>query len=513
MPPPSFTLTSPPAATYMAGNIVPIQWSANGVVPGNTISLCYDKDTIAMNGNEYWIEIDQVAAASGVGSYSWNTTGVAAGTYHVGGYLWNGSKSFFSYLSQTVVIKASPIPIFGITAPTSGTYTVGQSVPIQWTAANVRAGRTISLNYDQDAIWWNGNEHWIEIDQIAAANGTGAYYWNTTGVAPGKYYMAGYMFQNGVPVFSHVTTSITIQAAVATPTFNLTGPTSGSFVAGQNVTIQWTAGNVAAGNTVSLCYDKDAIWWNGNESWIEIDKTSTANGNGSYTWNTTGVAPGTYYIAGYLWSNSAPTFSHLTKSITITAGNPLTVDASLPPQGPATSLSDQQLAPIVSEAERRWAIADGVQVLAAMAGVKVQVADLAGGLLGETSGKTILIDQDAAGYGWFVDPTLRDDAEFADVLGPHALGALGGSPAANRVDLLTTVMHELGHVVGFGHSASFDVMYPSLPLGERRLPAEGTPLAAIGVAGGHNDNAFVELDAVDQIFASSHGNDRKWSWR
>ena len=50
-------------------------------------------------------------------------------------------------------------------------------------------------------------------------------------------------------------------------------------------------------------------------------------------------------------------------------------------------------------------------------------------LLGETVGNTILIDRDAAGYGWFVDPTPADDVEFADVLGPYALAAGNGSPA------------------------------------------------------------------------------------
>ena len=139
-----------------------------------------------------------------------------------------------------------------------------------------------------------------------------------------------------------------------------------------------------------------------------------ANGAGSYVWNTTGVTPGTYYLAGYLWSNNQPTFYHCMQPITITAGSPLMVDASQPPQGAAALLTDQQLAPIVTEAERRLAASAGVQILASMAGVKVEVADLAGGLLGEESGKTILIDQNAAGYGWFVDPTPSDNSEFAD---------------------------------------------------------------------------------------------------
>ena len=80
----------------------------------------------------------------------------------------------------------------------------------------------------------------------------------------------------------------------------LTGPTSGSYAAGRSVTIEWTAANVVAGSKISLCYDTDTAF-NGNEHWIEIDGVAAANGSGTYTWNTTGVAPGTYYVAGYMY--------------------------------------------------------------------------------------------------------------------------------------------------------------------------------------------------------------------
>ena len=153
---------------------------------------------------------------------------------------------------------------------------------------------------------------------------------------------------------------------------------------------------------------------------------------------------------------------------TLFVGAALTIDASTAPQGSPALLTDQQLAPLVAEAERRLAATSGMQVLAAMAGIKVQVADLSGGLLGEAVGKTILIDRDAAGYGWFVDPTPADDLEFADKLAPHTLAARNGSAAANRVDLLTAVMHEMEHVLGHGHSNSLDLMYPTLSLGTRR---------------------------------------------
>ena len=130
--------------------------------------------------------------------------------------------------------------------------------------------------------------------------------------------------------------------------------------------------------------------------------------------------------------------------------------------------------------------------IADLAGVKVEVADLPGGTLGETDGKTILIDRDAAGYGWFVDPTPGDDSEFAATPGSPTLVAAKGGAAALHVDLLTTVMHELGHELGLDHVAADDLMNAVLPLGVRR---NISGLDAIG--GGSSEH-----DSVDQLFAT-----------
>jgi hypothetical protein len=317
---PSFSLTAPTSGKFTAGQNVSIKWNASNVTAGGTINLCYDKDT-TINGNEKWIEIDAVAAANGTGSYTWNTTSVPAGKYYIGGYLWSGGKAKFSHLTQSITIQAATVsPTFNLTTPTSGTFTAGQSVPIQWTTTNVTAGGTINLCYDTDTTI-NGNEKWIEIDAVAASNGAASYTWNTTGVSSGTYYIGGYLWSGGKATFSHLTQSITIQAASVSPTFNLTAPTSGKFSPGQSVSIQWTASNVTAGGTINLCYDTDTTI-NGNEKWIEIDAVAASNGTGSYTWNTTAVSPGVYYIGGYLWSGGKATFSHLTQSFSIVANQP-----------------------------------------------------------------------------------------------------------------------------------------------------------------------------------------------
>ncbi len=158
-------------------------------------------------------------------------------------------------------------------------------------------------------------------------------------------------------------------------------------------------------------------------------------------------------------------------AIQVAAASPLLVDAPGPARGAPTPLTSAELAPIVAAAEQRLTAALGTQATAGLGGASVQLADLSSGMLGETSGKTVLIDRDAAGYGWFVDPTPSDNAEFAERLGPDTLAAAQDSPAAGRVDLLTTVMHEMGHVLGYRDDSSGDLMDAVLPLGVRRTVA------------------------------------------
>ena len=157
----------------------------------------------------------------------------------------------------------------------------------------------------------------------------------------------------------------------------------------------------------------------------------------------------------------------------------LTVDASAAPQGSADVLTNAQLAPIAAEAIHRLESQLGSQVETAMAGVNIKVANLPSGVLGETLGNTIWIDNDAAGYGWFVDPTPADDTEFVKLLGSGSLAAQKGTSAATRVDLLTTVMHEMGHVLGYDDTSSDGLMNGILPIGIRRA-------------------------AVDEVFATLH---------
>ena len=180
--------------------------------------------------------------------------------------------------NQSTQTVASSPPSFVLTGPKSGTYAPGQNITISWTAASVSSSDVITLCLDRDTTLWNDNEKWIEVDKVAAANGSDSYSFDPTGLTPGTYYVGGYMYDKSLHTFinAHLTTPITIPAQ----TFALSGPTSGTFAAGQSITINWTAGNISSNDVITLCLDRDTTLWNGNEKWIEVDKVAAANGAG-----------------------------------------------------------------------------------------------------------------------------------------------------------------------------------------------------------------------------------------
>lgn len=149
--------------------------------------------------------------------------------------------------------------------------------------------------------------------------------------------------------------------------------------------------------------------------------------------------------------------------------------ANPPPQGTITVSADAttaaaELGPVIQEAIRQWSnLLTSEELQSHLAEVKIGVADLPGATLAQTRGQTILIDTSAADYGWFIDLTPSDNEEFALDAGEGRLLADATSVAFGRMDLLTVLTHEIGHVLGLSHDSDLAVMTETLPSGQRVL--------------------------------------------
>jgi parallel beta-helix repeat protein len=131
------------------------------------------------------------------------------------------------------------------------------------------------------------------------------------------------------------------------------------------------------------------------------------------------------------------------------------------PAAPVTMITSSQLAPLVQTAIDYWAQAGASAIqVNTLKNASIEVASIAGSELGLAGNGKIWIDDDAAGLGWST-----------------SLAA----PAANKIDLLTVLLHEMGHLIGLSDiytQGSNSIMTGTFSPGQRRLPkaSDLTPL-------------------------------------
>src|SRR6202040_447251 len=102
-------------------------------------------------------------------------------------------------------------------------------------------------------------------------------------------------------------------------------------------------------------------------------------------------------------------------------------------------------------------------------------------------GDTILIDSSAAGWGW---STSLD------------------SPAPGRMDLLSTVLHEMGNAMGFAETSGQGVMGLVLDPGVRTLPGDDNTSVHSAGPRAEPQLLFATLDAAP-LYVSA---DRSIDW-
>jgi Ca2+-binding RTX toxin-like protein len=163
----------------------------------------------------------------------------------------------------------------------------------------------------------------------------------------------------------------------------------------------------------------------------------------------------------------------------VTASSLLAALAAPAADEPAVTISAVP-SELIEAANMYWRNVLG-EAAGSLGNITFEVADLGGLLLGQAQNNAIRIDNDAAGYGWFIDTTPEDSVEFQrQGAGYDTWLATGSSPAVGQMDLLTTLTHEIGHLLGYDHTTSGAVMDQDLEAGTRALPQPTADAVAPG---------------------------------
>jgi hypothetical protein len=276
---------NPSGSTVRDGSSVSLTATAN--CPGSAV---YQWFLGTLRGTS--ISWQQVQAYGAANTYVWNTAGLNSGTYYLSPWVENqgGPSNAFdesSALAFTVVPQSPCSDITMTSTPSGPSVTVGTSVSV---TASATCGGTAAYQWFIGTLK-NGSITWRQVQAYSPVN---TYNWNTAGTTPGSYYISAWVENLGdspssfdasgalaytlAPLPACTAPLITSSPSSSTESVGASVVFTGQATCGGMAEFQWFVGTVSGGST----------------QWQLAQAYSTSN---TFTWNTAGQAPGSYYVS------------------------------------------------------------------------------------------------------------------------------------------------------------------------------------------------------------------------
>lgn len=130
----------------------------------------------------------------------------------------------------------------------------------------------------------------------------------------GWYYIRRYEYTAQYSLTDYYTSTVSFVSSNTCPTILFSEPSEDLYVLqGNDITITWDGTDPEEDATVSLGYDQDDVFDNGNHTWIALMQTE----DGTYAWGTTGVTPGPYYVFGQIYDGYCSNHAFAAGTVTV----------------------------------------------------------------------------------------------------------------------------------------------------------------------------------------------------
>jgi hypothetical protein len=240
--------------------------------------------------------------------YSWNTSGLAAGTYTLMAKAYDaaGNVGQSSNVSVTLV-NDTTAPTVSLTAPASGA-TVSGTVTLTANASD---------NVGVSKVEFYENGVLLNATNVAPYNCS----WNTTTVANGSYTLTAKAYDAAGNVGQSSNVSVTVNNTVAdttAPTVSISAPVNGATVSGTT--------SVTASASDNVGVTKVEFYVNGA---LQITDTSSPY---TFSWNTTAVTNGTYTLTAKAYDAAGNVGTSASTSVSVNNGT------TAPPPGSYTAV-------------------------------------------------------------------------------------------------------------------------------------------------------------------------------